>query len=335
MKNIYLEATENSVKYFIKKYYITNILLAISGGQDSIYLIKILETLKKKLSTSKLHISYIYIDHQWKKTSNKQIKHIINYVKSIKSNIIIYQINKIILSEDECRAYRYNIIIQHAIKYKFQLIITGHNATDKIETFIQNVIKGSGIESLSNLAIKSKTFPETFILRPLLKLDREMIYWICKKFYLPIWSDSTNYLYRIQRNRIRQELMPYIKKYLHTNIENNIKSLINNYHYQNEYIKQSVIKLYLKSRHTKRAAINYKKINTQNFILQIKIIQLFCFDNFQIYLENPKLIKIINKINVKSINLSKIMNYKHFNFFINKNWFYLSIKTQKKYIIYR
>nr|YP_009399454.1 tRNA Ile-lysidine synthetase [Dictyomenia sonderi]ARW69060.1 tRNA Ile-lysidine synthetase [Dictyomenia sonderi] len=325
MKQIDLENTRSLIKHFIIKHNTKNILLAISGGQDSIYLIKILETLKKQLSTAKLQTSYIYIDHQWKYNSHEQIKHIINYIKSIKSHIIIYQISQITLSEDQCRTFRYNIIIQHAIKYNFKLIITGHNSTDQIETFIQNMIKGSGIESLNNLGIKNKIYQNIFLLRPLLKLDREIIYWICKKFYLPIWSDSTNYVYKIQRNRIRQELIPYIKKYLHKNIENNIKSLMNNYYYQNEYIKQSVIKLYLKSRHNKRIAINYKKINQQNFILQIKIIQLFCFDNFQIYLENSKIVKIINKINNQSSNLLKILKHKNFNFFINNNWFYLSI----------
>nr|YP_010619031.1 tRNA Ile-lysidine synthetase [Pterosiphonia complanata]WAX03044.1 tRNA Ile-lysidine synthetase [Pterosiphonia complanata] len=326
MKKLNLKKNETLIEYFIKKNDITNILIAISGGQDSIYLIKTLERLKRQVSKPKLNLSYIYIDHQWKKSSNTQVKHIISHIKLIKSNMIIYQINKKTLSEDECRKCRYNIIIQHAIKYKFQLIITGHSATDKIETFIQNIIKGSGIESLSSLSIKSKISSKIFILRPLLNLDREMIYWMCKKFYLSIWSDSTNYFYKIQRNRIRQELIPYIKKYLHINIENNIISLINNYHYQNEYIKQNTIKLYIKSQHNKRAAINYKKINTQNFILQIKIIQLFCFHNFQMYLENSKLIKIIYYINIKSIYLSKIISCNNFNFFINKNWFYLNIK---------
>nr|YP_009393256.1 tRNA Ile-lysidine synthetase [Symphyocladiella dendroidea]ARW61818.1 tRNA Ile-lysidine synthetase [Symphyocladiella dendroidea] len=326
MKQLDLEKIRTLIKYFIIQHNVTNILLAISGGQDSLYLIKILETLKKQLFQIKTRISYLYIDHQWKPTSRKQVKHIINYIKLIKSRVIIYQIHNITLSEDECRTFRYHIILQHAAKYKFQLIITGHNATDTIETFIQNIIKGSGIESLNNLAIKSKIFQDTFILRPLLKLDRDIIYWICKKFYLPIWSDNTNYIYKIQRNRIRQELIPYIKKYLHKNIENNIKSLINNYYYQNEYIKQSVIKLYLKSRHNKRTAINHQKINTQNFMLQIKVIQLFCFDNFQIYLENAKVIKVIHKINKKSLNLSKIINYNNFIFFMNTNWFYLSIE---------
>nr|YP_010851168.1 tRNA Ile-lysidine synthetase [Aphanocladia delicatula]WGH14127.1 tRNA Ile-lysidine synthetase [Aphanocladia delicatula] len=326
MKQLNLEKIENLITNFIYKHNIQKILIAISGGQDSIYLIKVLEKLKKEVFYKKIKISYIYIDHQWKQDSKKQIQHIINYTKIINISIVIYQINKVILSEDECRKYRYNIIVQHAIYYKFKLIITGHNSTDKVETFIQNTIKGSGIESLTNLAVKSKIFQKIFILRPLLKLDRTTLYWSCKKFYLPIWSDSSNYLYKIQRNRIRQELIPYIKQYLHTNIENNIKLLIKNYHYQNEYIKQSVIKLYLKSKHYKRIAINYNKVSKQNFFVQMKTIQLFCFHNLQIYLENQKIIKMIKNINNKLVNLSPMINHSHFHFFIHNNWLYISIK---------
>nr|YP_009654356.1 hypothetical protein [Pleurostichidium falkenbergii]QCH39643.1 hypothetical protein [Pleurostichidium falkenbergii] len=178
------------------------------------------------------------------------------------------------------------------------------------------------MESLTNLSMKSQIVEQTFILRPLLVLDRPIIYWFCKKFFLPIWSDSTNYNYNIQRNRIREELMPYIKQYLHRNIEDNIKSLLINYHYQNEYIKQNVMKLYLKSKHNVRAAINYNKFNNQNFILQIKIIQLFCFHNFQFYLENEKIIKIIEQSKKKS----EISHDKNFIFFIKKNWLYLKIR---------
>nr|YP_009392000.1 tRNA Ile-lysidine synthetase [Periphykon beckeri]ARW60348.1 tRNA Ile-lysidine synthetase [Periphykon beckeri] len=329
MRRHNINETYNLIHCFINKYFIKNILLAISGGQDSIYLINTLEKLKKKEYNNKITISYIYIDHQWKHNSYQQLKHIINYIKLINSNIIVYQIKKVTLSEDECRRYRYNIIIQHSIKYNFQLIITGHNANDKVETFMQNTIKGSSIESLSNLVIKNKIYNRLFILRPLLKLNRTVIYWTCKKFYLPIWSDATNYFYKIQRNRIRQELIPYIQQYIHSNIENNIKLLINNYYYQNEYIKQSVLKLYLKSKHNKRIAINYTIINKQNFILQIKVIQLFCFQNIQTYLESQKITKIMHEINQGSIalDLSQIVNYNNFKFFIYNSWMYLKIKV--------
>ena len=186
----------------IYQYSINSILLAISGGQDSICLIKLVNEMKKKNTFSKkLQVSYIYIDHQWKNNSREQIRHVVNYIRSIKEFIEIYQIKKVLISENDCRTHRYHIICQHAIKYKYQLIITGHNQTDKIETFLQNMMRGSGIEGLTSLTLKTKLYENKFLFRPLVNIKREMIYWLCKKFCLPIWSDSTNYIYQIQRNK--------------------------------------------------------------------------------------------------------------------------------------
>nr|ARW60550.1 tRNA Ile-lysidine synthetase [Polysiphonia sp.] len=324
MKEYTLKNAKNLISYFIDKYFTQNILLAISGGQDSICLIKVLENLKKTKLNKKVKISYIYIDHQWKSSSKKQIKHIINHIKLVKKNVTIYQINKITSSEDECRKFRYHIILQHALKYRHNLIITGHTKTDQIETFVHNIIKGSEIESLNNLSIKNQVLNKIFILRPLVTFNRIQIFWLCKKFFLPIWSDSSNYIYKIQRNRIRHELIPYIKKYLHYNFENNIKYLMHHYYYQNEYIKQNVVKLYLKSKHRTRMAINYHCINKHNFILQVKTIQIFCFHNVQTYIENKKIIKIITEINKITKSLLKITEHKNFSFLINNNWLYIA-----------
>nr|YP_009122079.1 tRNA(Ile)-lysidine synthase [Choreocolax polysiphoniae]AJH65837.1 tRNA(Ile)-lysidine synthase [Choreocolax polysiphoniae] len=310
----------------IYQYSITSILIAISGGQDSICLIKFINHLKEENSfNQKLKISYIYIDHQWKNNSYKQIKQIINYIKLIKGFITIYQIKKILITENKCRINRYNIICKHALKYNYQLVITGHNQTDKIETFIQNLIRGSGIEGLTSLTLKVKLYRNKLFFRPLLNITREMIYWFCKRFYLPIWSDNTNYIYQIQRNRIRNELLPYIKKYFHHNAENNIKYLLYTYYYDNEYIKQNTIKLYLKNRHNKYISIKYTQIIKQNFTLQLRIIQLFYFHNLQFQIEYKKVIKIIKLINENILNSCIIIKYNFYILQIYKKWLYITI----------
>nr|AZL88042.1 tRNAIle-lysidine synthetase [Harveyella mirabilis] len=310
----------------INQYSITSILLAISGGQDSICLIKLINNIKKKdILTKKLKISYIYIDHQWKNNSFKQIKHLINYIKSIQELIEIYQIKKILNSENECRKYRYHIICQHAIEYNYQLIITGHNQTDKIETSLQNIIRGCGLEGLTGLTLKNQLYKNKFFFRPLLNIQRAIIYWLCKKFCLPIWSDNTNYIYQIQRNRLRNELLPYIKKYFHYNVENNIQHLLKNYYYDNEYIKQNTIKLYFKNKHKINLGIKYAEVIKQNFALQLRIIQFFCFHNLQLHLKYQQIIQIIKKLHNKILITNTITKYDFFIFQRYKEWLYIII----------
>lgn len=317
---------QRSIINFIDQTKPRKILVPISGGQDSVFLMKLLNSIKRNKELDDTQFSYIYIDHQWRQNSKKQIKHIISYTKTIKEKIFIYQIKNMTLSENECRKLRYHIITKHAIRYNCKLIITGHNSTDKLETFIRNITRGSGIESLNSLNLCSQVTRNFFIIRPLINFDRRKLYWFCKKYYLPIWSDSTNYVYRMERNRIRQELLPYIQNYLQSNVENNILRLSKIYHIECDYIKQSTMKLYLRIKHPFRIAINYSKLRKQNFVLQTKTIQLFYFHNFQTYLDNKKLVKLIHNVN-KNFNRRDFQTFnKYFRVFIYKNWLCASIK---------
>lgn len=320
----YFNKTMNSL---LKQTNTESILIAISGGQDSLCLIKLIESFKKSYQSlnQKLKTEYIYIDHQWKTSSQEQAKYLINYLKSIKLNLKIYQIKNITFKEDTCRQYRYNIIFQHAVEYKQKIIITAHTSTDKTETFFQNLIRGTSTQGLNSLTIKRKINKNLYIIRPLINISRDDIYWMCKKFFLPIWSDITNYNYYIERNRIRNEFIPYLKTYFHKDIENRIEYFLKTYYYDNEYIKQSTIKLYLNSIHNKYIALNYRKIQKQSFGLQIRTIQFFSFHNFYIFFSFKKLVKILNVINKRKTNL--YIKYKNLKFYVINSWMYVSIEN--------
>nr|YP_009396754.1 tRNA Ile-lysidine synthetase [Ophidocladus simpliciusculus]ARW65940.1 tRNA Ile-lysidine synthetase [Ophidocladus simpliciusculus] len=303
---------------------VRSILIAISGGQDSVYLIKLIENIRKNfISGESIKIMYIYIDHQWRYDSYEQIKHMTNYIKSIKQKISIYQIKDKIISEHRCRINRYHTIFYHAKQHKYEAIITAHTQTDKIETFLQNLIRGCGIEGATSLTRQGKFNKNIYFFRPLIGTTREHILWSCKKFCLPIWSDTTNYIYKIPRNRIRLELIPYIKKYFHITFEKNIIYLLANYSNDNEYIKQNTIRIYLTIINKKYISINRKEIKKHNLAIQFRIIQLFCFHNFLIYLDYKKLIKVIKSINK---NLYTKIQQNIFIFHIYKNWIYVTLK---------
>ena len=312
----------------VSKKLIDKTLIAISGGQDSLYLIKLITELlnKNNIKINKRNrISYIYVDHQWRKDSYAQIRHIINYVKLANANIYIYQLNKKIMSEKISRIYRYHIIFKHAIKHKYKTIVTGHSKTDKIETFLQNFFRGYGIEGITSLISSVKLNPNIYLLRPLLDTERTTIYWICKKFCLPIWSDTTNYLYSICRNRIRYELVPYLKNYFHINIEKNINYLLMHYYINNEYIKQNTMKLYLNLLNMRYIAINHKKLRQQNFILQFKTLQLFCVHNTNINPNYNTIIKLLLNINRQLYPLHLKIKLKYLTVNVNAKWIYLTL----------
>lgn len=296
------------------------ILIAVSGGQDSLALVRLIQDFQKK---HYIKIQYIYIDHQWKKDSKYQVKHLTNYINFNQNSIFIYQIKKITFSEIEARQIRYQVLVKHALKYKLNKIITAHTQTDQIETFFQQLIRGSTIDGSTSLTFHRKLNKGIELFRPLIQIKRVDIHWFCRKFCLPVWSDITNYNYKINRNKLRNELIPYLNQYFISNIESNIHSFIQKSQIDNEYIKQNTIKLYLLSRHRKNIAFNFKLIKKQHLAIQQRTLQIFFYHNFNKLLNKFFLFKIINLIKKNQIYTSKIQ-WENLTININNYWIYIN-----------
>lgn len=302
---------------------INPIIIAISGGQDSICLIKLLQDFKKYLKPL-LKIEYIYIDHQWKNDSIYQVKHLSNFIKNMHEKIYVYQIKHITTSEKHARKLRYQLIIKHSIKYKKVTIMTAHTETDKIETFWLQIMRGTGINGATSLNKQIILDNGIQFLRPLINFKRADLYWFCRQFCLPIWSDITNYTYHINRNRLRNELIPYIKQYFQNNIEQQIQKFLDICQIDNEYIKQNAIKLYLMSRHSKNIALNYTLIKKQHIALQKRTLQIFFYHNLNIILYHDILNQLIRFIKEDMNTHNNTITIKRINLIIYRNWIYIS-----------
>nr|YP_009295838.1 tRNA(Ile)-lysidine synthase [Schimmelmannia schousboei]AOM64773.1 tRNA(Ile)-lysidine synthase [Schimmelmannia schousboei] len=265
-----------TIKKILNNNTLNMVLIAISGGQDSMCLIQLMEDFKKNYQNIySINIEYIYIDHQWKKDSKSQIQHLINFIKNKQSSISIYQIKYITASELTARYLRYKTLINHALKHKHMTILTAHSQTDKIETFFQQLMRGTSIDGATSLSNCRNIHKQLKIFRPLIDINRVDINWFCRKFYLPIWSDITNYDNNINRNRLRNEFIPYLRKYFMQNLEHQINTFLETCNIDNEYIKQNTIKLYLISRHKNNIALNYSLIKKQHIAIQARALQLF------------------------------------------------------------
>jgi len=155
-----------------------SIIIAISGGQDSICLIRLIEDMPIAY-TKLLKIEYIYIDHQWRQDSKNHIKHLINLIKKTSYNISIYEIYNYTTSELEARKLRYQILINHAKYYNYDIIMTGHTETDKIETFFQQLIRGTSIDGATSLKFRRQLTKNIQLYRPLINFNRIEVSWFC------------------------------------------------------------------------------------------------------------------------------------------------------------
>ena len=193
----------------------STLLLAISGGQDSMALLKLIFDLKRLYQWQ---IAVWHGDHQWHNKSSQTEEELKLWCFNHK---ISYNSNKAnkeeVSNEEKARDWRYKKLI---IKAKLlssnntsspcKRILTGHTSTDRAETMIMNLARGTDLIGLSTLKEQRELEKNLELTRPLLIFNRNETLEICKNFNLPIWIDPSNKNLNLTRNKIRNEILPIL-----------------------------------------------------------------------------------------------------------------------------
>ena len=193
----------------------STLLLAISGGQDSMALLKLIIDLKRLY---KWRVEIWHGDHQWHSKSEEVESELKLWCLN---NQISFHSNKAnkgeIASEEKARDWRYKNLLMKAkllssknIHFPCTRILTGHTATDRAETIIMNLARGTDLIGLSTLKEQRILENNIDLARPLLVFDRNETLKICKEFNLPIWIDPSNENINLTRNKIRKEILPIL-----------------------------------------------------------------------------------------------------------------------------
>ncbi len=192
------------------------ILVAVSGGQDSLCLIKLLLDLQPKWGW---HLGIAHCDHRWRFDSQANANHVENLAKSWGVSFYLETANEPINSEAAARDWRYQALSAIAFTNNYQYIVTGHTASDRAETLLYNLMRGTGADGLQALTWQRPLTTGIMLVRPLLEITRTQTQQFCQDFQLPVWEDSTNQDLQYARNRIRQELLPYLRANFNPQVE--------------------------------------------------------------------------------------------------------------------
>jgi tRNA(Ile)-lysidine synthase len=140
------------------------LIIAVSGGADSSALLAAIATLKKEKKLDHRIIA-AHFDHGLRETSGEDAKLVADLADRFDSEFVFEKWRHSPKSniEQQARQARYAFLIQSAIKYKSRLIFTAHTINDQAETFLLNLIRGSGIEGLSAIRPKRKVSPTDFL----------------------------------------------------------------------------------------------------------------------------------------------------------------------------
>uniref|UniRef100_A0A7C3MP40 tRNA(Ile)-lysidine synthase n=1 Tax=Dictyoglomus thermophilum TaxID=14 RepID=A0A7C3MP40_DICTH len=321
MKDKFIENLEKKVLNFINTESLINerdsILICISGGSDSFALAEVLSTLSPHYN-SNIHL--LYVDHHVRQNTEEEKSLIKEYAdrKNIPFTILnIYPDN---LTEKTLREERYKIIEEFAQKNGFTRIALGHTLDDNIETILMNFLRGYGLEGLIGIPPKRDK-----IIRPILVLTKKETAEYCNKKEIKYKEDFTNYLPITLRNRVRYQLIPFLRDIIEQFPQSlmNQKIILNwdqelikniSKEYSNKYIKSNMDGF----------EVNYNDWNNIPDAIKVRILKNI-FNNMGEIITIEGLIYLMNKLskirktgNIATMNTIKIYKHENTVYFIKK-----------------
>ncbi|NJS16662.1 MAG: tRNA lysidine(34) synthetase TilS [Nostocaceae cyanobacterium CSU_2_110] len=216
------------------------LLIAVSGGQDSLCLTQIMLDLQPKWGW---YLGIVHCDHKWRDDSQANAKYVEKLAEKLSIPFYLETASQPLKSEAAARNWRYQVFNAIAFANNYQCIITGHTATDRAETLLYNLIRGSGADGLQALTWQRPLLNQIMLVRPLLEVTRSQTGKFCQDFQLQIWLDSTNLDLKYARNRIRQELLPYLQEKFNPKVESNLAQTAELLQAEVEYLEQAADEL--------------------------------------------------------------------------------------------
>jgi len=209
--------TLSTVKETIATYRMFNradsVLVAVSGGPDSVALAHILLNLAEEyfLRPALVHLNHCLREQD----SDRDAEFVAAFARQLhvplyseKKDVLAFQRNRRLSLEEAARRIRYEFYDAVAARYGFNKIALGHHRDDNAELVLMNLLRGSGPLGLSGIA----PVRNGKIVRPLIHLKRtEIIDYIAEK-NLQYVTDSSNADPKFQRNKIRHDLIPELNK---------------------------------------------------------------------------------------------------------------------------
>lgn len=195
------------------------IVAAVSGGADSVSLILALDDLQRR---KKLNLNFViaHFNHNLRSLeSDQDQKFVKDLAEKLKFEFLADkgEISKKGNLEQNARQARYEFLKQVAEKTKAYAILTAHTKNDQAETFLLNLVRGSGLDGLAGMKdsqfLTSDVQPQIRLIRPLLnwakRYDTEEF---CRANKIEFREDSMNKDLKFARVRIRKEIIPSLEK---------------------------------------------------------------------------------------------------------------------------
>ena len=289
------KTVEKTIKQFNMLEKGDRVLVAVSGGPDSMSILNYLLENKEELE---IVLLACHVNHGIRENAKIDEEYVKDYCD--KNNIKLFLNHSDVISiaketkrglEETGRKIRYDFFEEIAQKEKIDKIVVAHNKNDNAETVIMNALRGSGLAGLKGI----EPVREKYI-RPLIECGREEIEEYCKRKNLNPRHDESNDDNTYTRNKIRNVVLPFIKEEFNPNIVDTLKRLSDIVKEDEEYINGQAKITYerLATEENNQVSFVTKEFNKEPKVIQ-KLLVLKAIKNVQGSLNE------IDKINVEDV----------------------------------
>ena len=195
------------------------LLIAVSGGVDSMVLLHLLHTLAPE---HRWTLAVAHFNHQLRgRSSDADETFVRKTAARLHLRVVVggadvksYAARKKVSIEMAARDLRHAFFAKTARKLKSQAVVLAHHADDQVELFFLRLLRGAGGEGLAGMQWTSLSPCDTKVrlVRPLLNIPKADVELFANEKRIAFRQDATNAQLDYQRNRVRHELIPVLQQ---------------------------------------------------------------------------------------------------------------------------
>lgn len=222
------------------------VLVGFSGGTDSVALLHILHRLKDRLGFS---LAAVYINHYLRpRAARKEARFCEQFCAGLEVPFRYEEVDIPRLAGDDragleetARIHRYRVLDRVARDGAYSRIAVGHHRGDRAETILFNLFRGAGRQGLVGIQAKRGR-----VIRPLYDLTRDEILSYLRAGRLRYMVDSSNRNRRFTRNRIRNRIIPLIRREINDAAMDNVLRFSEIIADEEAYLREKTSRIYHK-----------------------------------------------------------------------------------------
>lgn len=222
----------------------SRLLVAISGGQDSQCLLRLMVDLQDKW---RWQLHSVHCNHRWRSDADANAAFVMDVTQAWGVPCTVQTAEHPPNSEAAARQWRYAMFAHLAQALNCTHVVTGHTASDRAETLLYNLTRGSGMDGLQALTWQrplNENAANISLVRPLLDVTRAATGQFCQEHTIPVWEDATNQDKTYARNRLRLDVLPLLRGYFNPQVDSSLAQTAEILTAEVAYLEQAALTIY-------------------------------------------------------------------------------------------